>query len=267
MSGTGTGRTVLITGGSSGIGREAVRLFARAGDRVWFTYRTRGAAAQELVEELRAERVEVRAFPLEQGDWDSHERLFATLPGAVDVLVNNAAAGSATVERYESGPAHRRAEALLRINAVGPLWLIQRVLPAMRERGYGKIVNVSSVGGGVAVFPSFDPADGMSKAALVHLTRQFAVELAHDPVDVFAVCPGAVETPMLAASTLDTMDDAVRRAFTAALPKGRLIGPVEVADVIHWLCGPHAAVLHGAVLDASMGLGLAPGMFQPGPRA
>lgn len=257
-------RNVLITGGSGGIGRHAVFRFARGGDTVWFTYRTGARAAQGVVDELAAlDGIEVRAFALDQGDWDSHERLFADLPGPVDVLVNNAAVGSATVGWHHPGPPHRLAEAMLRVNSLGPLWLIQRVLPGMLDRGYGKVVNVSSVGGGIAPFPDFQPADGMSKAALVHLTRQLAVELVHRPVEVFAVCPGAVDTAMLAASTLDRLDGAARTAFEDRLPKGRLIRPAEVADVIHWLAGPDATLLHGAVLDASMGLGLAPGLFQP----
>jgi NAD(P)-dependent dehydrogenase (short-subunit alcohol dehydrogenase family) len=267
MTGSPSRRNVLITGGSRGIGREAVIRFARAGDTVWFTYRTGVEPARALVDELaRRDGITVRAFALDQGRWDSHERLFAELPGPVDVLVNNAAAGSATVARYEPGPDHRQAEALFRINSLGPLWLIQRVVPTMLERGYGKVVNVSSVGGGMAAFPDFQPADGMSKAALVHLTRQLAVELVHAPVDVFAVCPGAVDTAMLAASTLDRMDGAARQAFERRLPKGRLIRPAEVAEVIHWLCGPQSTALHGAVVDASMGLALAPGLFAPPAR-
>lgn len=263
MTGIRGGRSVLITGGSNGIGREAVRAFARAGDTVWFTYLTGQARAAELVDELRADGAEVAAFAFRQGEWDSHQQLVGSLPGQVDVLVNNAAVGSKTVERYELGPAHERAAAMLRINALGPLWLTQQLVPGMIERGYGKVVNIASVGGGVATFPSFDPADGMSKAALVQLSRQLAVELAHTPVDVFAICPGAVETNMLEASTLTKLLPAPREAFEARLPKQRLIQPAEIGQLIRWLCTDDAAVLHGAVLDASLGLGLAPGMFQP----
>jgi NAD(P)-dependent dehydrogenase (short-subunit alcohol dehydrogenase family) len=262
---TSPARNVLITGGSSGVGRETVRCFARGGDTVWFTYLSGADRAKELVEELAAEGTQVSAFELSQGDWDSHERLFAALPGPVDVLVNNAAVGSKTVEQYEPGPAHQRAAALHQINSVGPLWLAQRCLPSMADRGYGKIVNVSSVGGGIAALPYFDPADGMSKAALVHLTRQLAVQLVHSPVDVFAVCPGAVETAMLTASVLGRLSGSARAAFEARLPKGRLIKAREVADVIWWLCTDQARIMHGAVIDASMGLGLAPGLFNPEP--
>jgi NAD(P)-dependent dehydrogenase (short-subunit alcohol dehydrogenase family) len=258
-----TPRNVLITGGSNGIGRAAVFQFARGGDTVWFTYLAGAERAKEIVEQLWSEGVQVHAFAFSQGDWDSHERLIEQLPGPIDVLVNNAAVGSKTVEDQEPGPAHRRAAAILRINSVGPLWLTQRIVPGMIERGYGKVVNVASVGGGIAPFPDFDPADGMSKAALVHLTRQLAVELAHSPIDVFGVCPGAVETDMLGASVLNRLDERTRPAFLARLPKRRLIQPDEIAALIHWLSTDEAAVLHGAVLDASLGLGLAPGMFVP----
>ncbi|MFF5207795.1 SDR family NAD(P)-dependent oxidoreductase [Streptosporangium sp. NPDC000396] len=256
-------RNVLVTGGSSGIGRETVLRFARGGDTVWFTYATGEQRAKAIVDELAAEGVEACAFQFDQGDWDSHEQLLTALPGTADILVNNAAVGSKTVEEHERGPAHQRAAAMLRINSLGPLWLTQQILPGMLKQGYGKVINVSSVGGGIAPFPYFDPADGMSKASVVHFTRQLAVELAHSPVEVFGLCPGAVETPMLEASVLNGLNGPARQAFEARLPKGRMIQAHEVAEVIQWLCGNQATILHGAVIDASMGLGLAPGLFEP----
>jgi NAD(P)-dependent dehydrogenase (short-subunit alcohol dehydrogenase family) len=131
----------------------------------------------------------------------------------------------------------------------------------MLDRGYGKIINIASVNGGVAMFPAFRVADGMSKAALAYLTRHVAAETVHAPVDVFAVCPGAVDTDMLAASTLSALKPARRRALEARLPMSRLLRPEEIADLVWWLCGDDARVLHGAVLDASMGLGAHPGLL------
>ncbi|MFE0460978.1 SDR family NAD(P)-dependent oxidoreductase [Kitasatospora sp. NPDC058965] len=257
-----TTRNVLITGGSAGIGRACVERFARAGDNVWFTYRLGADRAAELVDHAaRHHPGEVRAFPFDQGDWADHRRLLDELPGEVDVLVNNAAVGSATVARYAGPGQHERDEAMLRINALGPLWLIRELLPQLLDQGHGKIVNVSSVGGGVAQFPGFRLADGMSKAALGHLTKQLAAELAHQPVEVFAVCPGAVETGMFEASTLDPLAPAARAELLHRLPRGRLIDPAEVAALIFWLAGPEATLLHGAVIDASMGLGVHPGLL------
>jgi NAD(P)-dependent dehydrogenase (short-subunit alcohol dehydrogenase family) len=258
-------RNVLVTGGSAGIGLSCVERFARDEDaNVWFTYRHGAARAAELVCRLRGAGARVEAFALEQGDWDAHQRLLAELPGPVDVLVNNAAVGSETVKRYADGPENTLASAFFQINAVGPLWLAEALLPAMVERGRGKIINVASVGGGITQFPGFHPADGMSKAALAYLTRHLAADLAYSPVDVFALCPGAVETGMFEASTLGKLLPRERAALTARLPRGRLIRPEEIAELVWWLAGEHSAALHGAVIDASMGLGVNPALLTAG---
>lgn len=257
-------RNILITGGSSGIGRACVRRFATGGDRVWFTYRLGRDRAEALVAELSEAGAQCGAFEFDQGDWTSHEQLLDALPGPVDVLVNNAAVGSATVVDHVPGPDHERTAAFLQVNSVGPLWLIQRLVPGMLERGYGKVINVGSVGGGVTVFPGFHVADGMSKAALAYLTRHLAAELVHSPVDMFAVNPGAVETTMLEASTLSALSPEQRAALEARLPRGRLLQPEEIAGVVWWLAEEHAIPLHGAVIDASMGLGVHPGLISTG---
>ncbi|MBO3749173.1 SDR family oxidoreductase [Streptosporangiaceae bacterium NEAU-GS5] len=253
-------RNILVTGGSRGIGRAIVSRFARAGDTVWFTYHRGAAEARELIGEL-AGCPRPRAFPFAQGDWDSHTALMERLPGPVDVLVNNAAVGSRTVEMYSGPEAYQRDLAMLRINALGPLWLIQAVAAGMERRGGGKIVNICSVGGGITQFAGFAHSDGMSKAALAHLTRQLAAEWAHSPIDVFALCPGATDTPMFHASTLDGLGPGERAAVEAALPGGRLLSPGELAEIVFWLAGPHSAAMHGAVIDASLGLGSAPGLL------
>jgi NAD(P)-dependent dehydrogenase (short-subunit alcohol dehydrogenase family) len=255
-------RTVLVTGGSNGIGRAAVERFARAGDRVWFTYRFGRERAQDLIGVLAAEGHDaVESFEFNQGDEASHERLLAALPGPVDVLVNNAAVGSKTVERHAGDSESARDAAMFTINCLGPLWLVRELLPGMLERGYGKIVNISSVSGGIGQFPNFRLADGMSKAAVAFLSRQLAAELARAPVDVFAVCPGAVETDMFEASTLSRLSDDERAQLVGRLPKGRLIQPDEIAEVVWWLCSDAGRVMHGAVVDASMGLGVHPGLL------
>jgi NAD(P)-dependent dehydrogenase (short-subunit alcohol dehydrogenase family) len=250
-------RSVLITGGTSGIGESMVRLFASAGYVVWFTYRSGRERAERLKQEL--ENASIQFFHFEQGQWESHQTLLAALPGPVDILINNAGLGTATVTHFVEG-AHLQDQALLQVNAVGVLWLSQAVIPAMLERGFGKIITISSVDGGITQFPGFRLADGMSKAALAFMTRQLAAEQAHSPIDVFAICPGATETPMFEASTLNSLNVAERDAFVANLPKCRLIQPEEIAQLALYLCQDEGRVLHGAVLDASLGLGVSPGL-------
>ena len=254
-------RTVLITGGSSGIGAAMVREFAAHAYRVWFTYRSGEDRARELVTELSG--AEVVALPLDLGNRDSHRDLVSRLPGPVDVLVNNAGLGSKTVEQV-SADAQEQDAALLMVNAVGALWLTRELLPGMEERGYGKVILVSSVGGGVAVFPEYHMADGMSKAALAYLGKHLQGLYTRKPIDVFVVCPGATETPMFEASTLAKLDRAARARFVDSLPGRRLIDPAEIAKLAVWLCTEEARVLRGAVLDASLGLGADPGSLRRG---
>ena len=124
-----------------------------------------------------------------------------------------------------------------------------------------KIINLSSVGGGVSVFPRFRLSDGMSKAAITFLSKQLAAETVFADVDVFAICPGATDTPMFRASTLSDMSLEEEAAFLNRLPRKRLIAPAEIAALVHFLATPASTVLHGAVLDASMGLGVRPGLM------
>lgn len=254
-------RKVLITGGSSGIGTALVTRFVQEGHTVWFADNAGPEAARRVLDALPEH--DVAAFHFEQGDPASHAALLRQLPGPVDILVNNAALGSKTVERVSDDP-FTQDEVMMRVNALGVLWLTQSVLPGMIERGYGKVVFISSVGGGITQFRGFRHSDGMSKAAIAHLGRQLAAELSHEPVDVFTVCPGATDTPMFRASTLDPLASGEQEALKGRLPAGRLINPDEIAALCQFLCTDEARVLRGAVLDASLGLGVYPGALTSG---
>ena len=251
-------RTVLITGGSSGIGKTMVHEFVATGYRVWFTYHTGQKRAEQLVTELGPRAVV--AYHLELGNRESHRKLMEELPGPVDILVNNAGLGSKTVEKV-SVDIHEQDQALMMVNSVGPVWLIRDLLPSMKARKFGKIILVSSVGGGVAEFAGFHWSDCMSKAALAYLGKHIQAEYAREPIDVFTICPGAVETPMFEMSTLAHLSDAERARFVGSLPGNRLIDPKEIAKLAAWLCTDEAYILRGSVLDASMGLGVRPGMI------
>lgn len=265
-AGARDGRHVVITGGSSGIGAALVRRFVRGGWRVSLTYRGGRDRAEALVEEIQADDGggTARAFELDLQSLESVRALAADLPRPVDALINNAGVGTKTVEQLEADPFLQDA-AMMQANAVGTLWLTRMLLPRMLERARtvnrpGSLVILSSVGGGITQFPNFRLSDGMSKAALAHLGRQLGAEMAHEPLDVFTVCPGGVDTPMFRQSTIDPLDDAERAALLRTLPDGRMIEPEEIAELIFWLCTNRAArTLRGSVLDASLGLGVHPG--------
>jgi NAD(P)-dependent dehydrogenase (short-subunit alcohol dehydrogenase family) len=300
---------VVITGGSKGIGQAIVKDFAAAGHRVLFTY----LHSVESAEELTAKYPNVTMVLLDQGDVRSVTR-FAKVAKAwagedgVDVLVNNAALGSATVKGYVSRRSSLRKsasmcsdsddlvennngehgtgmpsvdkaldavlqeaaedEALMCVNALGPLWVTNAIMPLLRaatssataRRRHATVIFIGSVGGGSsAVFPEYRPSDLMGKAAMTYLSKHLAAEHVRDEIDVMTVSPGATETDMFQKSTLSKLEDVGR--FIDAMPKRRLIQPSDVAETVRWLAtSPAARILHGSVLDASMGLAVRPGL-------
>lgn len=249
-------KKVLVTGGSSGIGKSIVKLFAKNGHEVFFTYNSGKASAQALVDSLKDK--PVKMFQFNQGNLESQEALLKQLPDKIDILINNAAVGSATVKKVADNKFDQDRK-MFEINALGVLWLTEALIPRMIQDG-GKIINVSSVGGGIFHFPEMILADGMSKAALTFFTKQLAAEHAQTKIDVFAICPGATDTAMFQASTLDKFDTEQRKRFENALPKKRLIKPDEVAWLCEFLSRKQSTIMHGAVIDSSLGLGVSPGM-------
>ncbi|KAI9179657.1 hypothetical protein H9P43_004985 [Blastocladiella emersonii ATCC 22665] len=282
---------VVVTGGSSGIGAAIVEAFAAAGHHVMYSYFSRPPSNDER----RADNVTARF--LDQGDPASVARFAAAvrrwLPAGakLDVLVNNAALGSATVHGYldrtfggvrsATDPLQQQGEAagpeadlslsnhvledlaLMQVNALGPLWVTQALLPLLlvSPTRRAAVIFLGSVGGGTGVFPEYKPADLMSKAAVGYLARHMAAQHAHSPVDVVCVAPGATRTSMFEQSTLAALDGDARKRFLAAMPKGSLIEPAEVAACVLAIATQGwARILHGACIDASLGLGVRPGL-------
>lgn len=261
------GAVALVTGGWRGIGRSVVDRLCKDGAQVCLTYLD-GIEPLDQITALCDANPMLSALPLDLRDKASIRTCLDQVVqqlGGIDILVNNAAVGSATVARFSADPTEQD-DLMLQINAGGTLAMCRGFLarPATTHpatQGFRKIINLSSVGGGVSVFPGFSLSDGMSKAAVAHLTRQLAAEQVQTSVDVFAICPGATNTAMFQQSTLNHLTAPERAQFLSGLPKGRLIEPDEIANIVAFLAGPHSTVLHGAVIDASMGLGVRPGLM------
>lgn len=255
-------QVALITGGSQGIGASTAITLGKAGASIVITYNRSKSKAMEVLDELKRSGTRAIALPLDlPNDQSIRSVVSSTMEelGRIDILVNNAAVGSASVAHYTTP--EKEDQAMVEINTLGSLFCAQAVLPIMIKQEYGKIINISSVGGGVTVFPKFRASDEMSKCAVGFLTKQIVADHPYQRIDAFAVCPGAVNTRMFRESTLDHLSQAEREAFVSQLPMRRLIDPQEIANLILFLCTPSATVCRGAVIDASLGLGVRPGLI------
>jgi NAD(P)-dependent dehydrogenase (short-subunit alcohol dehydrogenase family) len=212
-------RTAVVTGGNRGIGLEVARQLGQRGLRVILTARdlAKGEAAAAV---LRSEDLAVTAVSLDVADGDSIRTLAAEL-GPVDVLVNNA---GVLLDMADAGDSLFDAkletfEQTFRVNVWGPLQLSQALVPAMKARGWGRVVNVSSGMGQLHDMGSGSPAYRLSKTALNALTRILADELHDSGVLVNAVCPGWVRTDMGGSSAPRTPEQGADTiAWLATLP-------------------------------------------------
>ncbi|HZC95860.1 MAG TPA: SDR family oxidoreductase [Bradyrhizobium sp.] len=244
-------KVVIVTGGSSGIGRAAALRFARQGDKVLVTGRRPGP-----IEETVAEHANIAGLVADAASTEDAKRTIAEAIetwGRLDVLVNNAGAGA--ILPLVDTTADRIVD-ILSVNVLGPSLLASAAIPHLRATG-GTIVNVSSTLG-------HKPAAGLShyaasKAALEHLTRCWALELAPLGIRVNAVAAGPTETGALTGMMGLSLDQAaaIKEQERARIPLGRRGIPDDVAEWIVRLAGPASDWMTGQVIAIDGGLGLA----------
>ncbi|GAA2131363.1 glucose 1-dehydrogenase [Actinomadura napierensis] len=237
------GKVAIVTGAARGQGEAEARMFAEAGARVVLTdvLEAEGTAvAESLGNAARFVRHDVTSV----GDWERVVAVAAEAFGGVDVLVNNAAIWRTTPVAEET---RENFEEILRVNLVGPFLGIQAVVPAMRERGGGSIVNISSTAGlrGIRGHSAY----GASKFGLRGLTLSAALDLGADGIRVNSVHPGVIDTPMIASI-------GVQRGAGKAprVPLGRAGIPEDVAGLVLFLTSDASAYITGAELAVDGGL-------------
>jgi 3-oxoacyl-[acyl-carrier protein] reductase len=238
------GRTAIVTGGSKGIGRAICRALAKDGAAVGVNYRRDAAEAEELVTELTAAGYEAAAFT---GSVDVSTDV-EMLVGA-DILVNCAGVVGRSLPVVESGP--DALERLMAVNAYGPYRLAQLTIPAMRERGCGHIVMISSTA--TRTMGANHAPYNMAKAAMEALAFTLAAEEEPYGIRVNVVAPGLVDTDMGRQVAREEHGEAEISRLDRSSPFGRVCRPEDVATVVAFLVGPDAMYVTGQRLAVDGG--------------
>ncbi len=235
------GQVALVTGSTSGIGRETARLLALGGARVIVTGRD-AARGGETVASIEAGGGRAEFIAADMADLSS-VRALAESVGDVDVLVNNAGIFPFKPTAAQDVEGFQR---LFDVNVRAPFFLTAALLPGMAARGRGSVVNVSTSVTTVAV--EGGAVYAATKAALESLTRTWAVEFRGTGVRINAIAPGATETEGVLAVNPEAVAEFGRRS-----PLGRTASAREIAEAIVFLASPRSSYVHGELLQADGG--------------
>lgn len=240
------GKTALITGGVSGIGRATVFQFAQAGARV-IAADVNAARGAELQQEAQASGLTLDFASLDLGDPKSVRACAADVLKRyerVDILVNGAGWGEMQMF-MENAPDY--IDKLIAVNLTGPIHLTQALLPPMIEARKGKIISIASDAGRVG--STGETVYAAAKGGIMAFTKSLAREMARHSINVNCVCPGPTDTPMLG-----TRPEKIREAFIKATAFRRLGKPEEIADAVLFFASSRSDYITGQLLSVSGGL-------------
>lgn len=240
-------QVAVVTGGSRGIGRATALLLAQRGAAVCVNYAGRTDAAEEVRDEIN--RAGGRAIAVRANISDGAavtamiERANAEL-GPVTILVNNAGiAHSAQLDSFDQ----KRFEEMRQVNVDGVVHATRAVMAGMRERGYGRIVNVASIAAIGTALPG-STFYAATKAAVVVLTRRFAMELGRQGITVNAVAPGFVRTDMTEGRRDKQEWEKLKKQLAEQAMTGRIGRPEDIANAVAFLAAPESDWITAQVL-------------------
>ena len=243
------GKTAVVTGAASGIGRATAEAFARAGARVLLAD-INDEAGEAVAGALQAQGCDTDYFHVDITDSESIDAFRdAALAngGKVDIVANVAGWGK-TEPFVENKPEFWRK--LIDLNFLGTVMVTRAFVETMMERRSGRIVCVASDAGRVGSLG--ETVYSGTKGGVIAFTKALAREMARYDVTVNCVCPGPTDTPLMAA-----VPDKIKEAFARVTPMRRLAKPAEIADAILFFAGPQSQFVTGQVLSVSGGLTMA----------
>jgi len=241
-----TGKAALITGGASGMGAATAREFRAAGGQVVIVDLNDRLAAQVADE--------IEAGPPVIGDVSApgfcSRAVETTLKrhGRLDVLVN---AAGIIVRADALNTSDEQWQRVMDVNVNGVFFMSRAAVGAMKPQGGGAIINFGSIWGGVGAAGVV--AYCASKGAVHQITRAMALDHVGDGIRVNAVCPGEVNTPMLASERSEPVTPELMQELADSVPMGRLAEPVEIARVVLFLASDAASYMTGAMVNVDAG--------------
>ena len=233
-------RVAVITGGMGGIGEAICMQLAKAGHKVVATYSPGNTRAGQWVNDMKARGFEFNAVQVDVTDFDSCQKSVAKIQsdvGPIDILVNNAGITRDATLRKMGKPDW---DAVLRTNLDSVFNMTKPVCDGMVERGWGRIINISSINGQKGQFGQTNYS--AAKAGMHGFTKALAQEVGRKGVTVNTVSPGYIGTKMVLAMPKEVIDTKI----IPQIPVGRLGKPEEVAALVAYLCAEEAAFITGA---------------------
>ncbi len=240
-------KVALVTGGARGIGWAITQSLAAAGAHVAAGYHHDRDAAEKLKEEITQAGGSMSIHEGNVGEPADCQRFVDDVlaaHGHIDFLVNNA---GITVDKTVRKMTIEDWQAVLRVNLSGAFYMTKGVLDHMLDRGYGRVISISSVVGQTGHFGQANYA--ASKSGLFGFSKSLALETARKGITVNCVAPGFIETEMVAAIPKELLD-----ATVATVPVGRLARPSEVARVVQFLVDDDSGYITGAMFTVNGGL-------------
>ena len=235
-----TTRIALVTGGMGGLGEAICIKLAQMGYRVVTTHSLGNTKAPQWLAEMKAKGFDFAAYPADVADFDSCKACVEKIVqevGPVDVLVNNAGiTRDMTLRKMTKADW----DAVLRTNLDSLFNMSKQVVDAMSERGWGRVINVSSVNGSKGAFGQTNYS--AAKAGVHGFSKALALEVAKKGVTVNTISPGYIGTKMVTAIPKEVLDSKI----LPHIPVGRLGTPEEVAGLIIYLASDEAAFVTGA---------------------